>query len=37
MSSQFYNKCFNGALTQSIAGMLRDYRHASALYELDDA
>lgn len=30
-------KCFTGALTQSIAVTLRDFRHAFPLYELDES
>jgi len=36
ITSHFYKKQFSGALTQSIAVTLRDYRHASGLYKLDD-
>jgi len=35
ITSHFYKKQFTGALTQSIAVTLRDYRHASGLYKLD--
>jgi len=37
ITSHFYKKKFTGALTESIAVTLRDYRHASGLYKLDDA
>ena len=36
VNSYFTNKQFSGDLSQSIELTLRDYRHCSVLYELDD-
>jgi len=36
ITSYFYKKEFSGALTESIAQTLRNYRYASKLYQMDD-